>query len=581
MMEFDDATDATMRILRRRPTEVLAPFLAESAIAVVAQSTFVVAAGLSLLALGGSPRLERSLDALRELLSRPITPGEAEVFVSSLADLFTPTVVAIVGGAILVAFALGVLVRSATGAAKVHTAWAAMTDGTPTEAAVGGTLADVRTFVRFTLLQALVFLGIPALMVAVVGGVGPSPGAVLILGGLALLWVPIALFGYFALLFVPEILVVEGVGVIAGIRRNFSYLRTNFGRAVLYAILEVGALIGVGTVNGILGTAGIGRVGGLLVLFVVAPFLGLVKMGLYADPVRHPEVVSAKERQPRDAPRDSGYPREDGDRSRRGDRDGRTRRPDDRRDPRRGERQRRRREPDRRPREREPVQGRIAREPPKPGPDVPPGGPVEGQSGSADLRALLAAGTSELRGFVGRRPGLILLSLVVFLAGVVGGYRVGRNTGIDIGAGSAGADLGLFPVGPAINLAANNWQVAIGQAFAGLAFGVPTFVNLAFNGAIVGGLASLGFDMAVFAALILPHGVIEVPALAISGGLGLHLALRGVGVVRGTVSTEAAGDELERAVLVLLGLLPAFVLAGIIEAFVTPVVGDVVASAVG
>jgi uncharacterized membrane protein SpoIIM required for sporulation len=106
--------------------------------------------------------------------------------------------------------------------------------------------------------------------------------------------------------------------------------------------------------------------------------------------------------------------------------------------------------------------------------------------------------------------------------------------------------------------------------------------NLAFNGLIVGALGGVGlFDVRVFAAFILPHGVIEVPALSVSGGLGLFLGAQTVRYLRGSINRAALAATIQRAFYVLLGLLPVFVVAGFVEAFFTPVVGDLVRSSVG
>ncbi len=123
----------------------------------------------------------------------------------------------------------------------------------------------------------------------------------------------------------------------------------------------------------------------------------------------------------------------------------------------------------------------------------------------------------------------------------------------------------------AAGITLNNWQVGIAEGYGGVALGVPTAAALLFNGLVVGVTSGL-FEPVAFAALILPHGVIEVPALAVGGALGLHLGRETLWTVRGERSAAHLGRELRRALLVLVGLLPVFAVAGVVEAFLTPAI---------
>lgn len=118
----------------------------------------------------------------------------------------------------------------------------------------------------------------------------------------------------------------------------------------------------------------------------------------------------------------------------------------------------------------------------------------------------------------------------------------------------------------------NNVYVSL-QAFAGgLTFGVLTAYAMLQNGAMVGVLwamfAKAGLTLP-FLALIVPHGALELPAIAIAGGAGMMLARALVfpgDVPRGTALRHAAGVS----VRVILGTVPMFVIAAFIEGFFTP-----------
>lgn len=110
-------------------------------------------------------------------------------------------------------------------------------------------------------------------------------------------------------------------------------------------------------------------------------------------------------------------------------------------------------------------------------------------------------------------------------------------------------------------------------AFAGGVFlGIPTLWALFLNGAMLG---ILGEEMStpetglVFWSLILPHGFIELSAIAIFGGAGLLIASGLLAPGRRT-RKDALLERGRLAVLLVLGGAAMLVLAGIIEATVTP-----------
>ena len=134
---------------------------------------------------------------------------------------------------------------------------------------------------------------------------------------------------------------------------------------------------------------------------------------------------------------------------------------------------------------------------------------------------------------------------------------------------------GAVPVGPFVNIAVNNWLVATTAAFSGVFAGAPTVGTLLFNGLLIGGVAGV-VDPTVFVAFVAPHGVIELPAIAVAGGVGLRLGHVAWGVWRGSRPREALVTEIGRAWRLAVGLSVVFVVAGFVEAFVTPQVAAAV-----
>jgi len=126
----------------------------------------------------------------------------------------------------------------------------------------------------------------------------------------------------------------------------------------------------------------------------------------------------------------------------------------------------------------------------------------------------------------------------------------------------------------AVDISFHNWQVSLATALSGLALMAPTLVTMLFNGFILGVVGSLVPNMRMFLAAILPHGIVELPSFILAGSVGLSLAYRFIkALMRGESSTDAeVHGAVRQAVYIILGLAPFFILAGIIEAFVTPFV---------
>ncbi len=120
-------------------------------------------------------------------------------------------------------------------------------------------------------------------------------------------------------------------------------------------------------------------------------------------------------------------------------------------------------------------------------------------------------------------------------------------------------------------VATNNIQVSIVAFAGGIAFCLLTAFVLVLNGGnigIAGGLfASVG-ELDRFFGLILPHGLLELTAVIIAGAAGLQLgwALIAPGDRR---RSAALVEEARRAVVIVIGLVVVFVVAAIVEGFVT------------
>jgi uncharacterized membrane protein SpoIIM required for sporulation len=118
----------------------------------------------------------------------------------------------------------------------------------------------------------------------------------------------------------------------------------------------------------------------------------------------------------------------------------------------------------------------------------------------------------------------------------------------------------------------NNISVAFNAFALGITGGVGTCFVLLFNGMMLGGFFGhfanhhLSYELWSFLA---PHGILEIMTILISAGaglrLGLSLAIPGNMTRMGSLRAGA-----KEAVLLVVGTIPFFVVAGIIESFLTP-----------
>lgn len=117
----------------------------------------------------------------------------------------------------------------------------------------------------------------------------------------------------------------------------------------------------------------------------------------------------------------------------------------------------------------------------------------------------------------------------------------------------------------------NNIQVSLLAFAGGILLCLPSAALLVVNGAgigVAGGLFADAGELPKFFGLILPHGLLELTAVIVAGAAGLRLGWAIVAPGDRTRS-EAVGQEARQCVVIALGLVLAFLVAGLIEGFVT------------
>jgi len=131
--------------------------------------------------------------------------------------------------------------------------------------------------------------------------------------------------------------------------------------------------------------------------------------------------------------------------------------------------------------------------------------------------------------------------------------------------------VGIKPIASSA-IMTNNMSVGFTTFALGITAGLGTIYMMAFNGLLIGviGVACYlaGMSLQLWS-FVVPHGVLELPAIFIAGGAGLRIAqgLLFPGVLSRRDSLARSGSE---AVQLLLGTIPILITAGLIEAFVSP-----------
>jgi uncharacterized membrane protein SpoIIM required for sporulation len=124
----------------------------------------------------------------------------------------------------------------------------------------------------------------------------------------------------------------------------------------------------------------------------------------------------------------------------------------------------------------------------------------------------------------------------------------------------------------ASGIIANNVQVTFVAFAGGILAGIGTVLALVFNGVLLGGVAAAFANQGQSLHLwtfVLPHGIIELMAIAIAGGAGLWLG-SALWMPGRRTRREALTMRGREAVGLIAGTTLLLIVAGLIEGFVSP-----------
>ena len=177
-------------------------------------------------------------------------------------------------------------------------------------------------------------------------------------------------------------------------------------------------------------------------------------------------------------------------------------------------------------------------------------------------------------------------SVGVFVLGIYLGYYVSVNGWASFVLSTPGYQPGqgnpiinnVFLPFLGFDIFLHNWTVSFATILSGFGFGVPSLIAILYTGFTLGRIAVPQISsFTMFAAIILPHGIIEIPSFLLAGSLGMRL---GYAVLKGKLSPGPESENylsktLRTAIYVATGLLPLFFVAGMIEGDITPIIARI------
>ena len=118
----------------------------------------------------------------------------------------------------------------------------------------------------------------------------------------------------------------------------------------------------------------------------------------------------------------------------------------------------------------------------------------------------------------------------------------------------------------------NNITVSFTAFAAGITAGIGTIFLMFINGLLIGAVGAVchgaGMSLKLWS-FVAPHGSLELPAVFIAGGAGLRIA-QGLLFPGALPRVESLADAGRQGARLIVGVVPILIIAGLIEAFVSP-----------
>ncbi|WP_434530630.1 stage II sporulation protein M [Haloarcula sp. NS06] len=166
------------------------------------------------------------------------------------------------------------------------------------------------------------------------------------------------------------------------------------------------------------------------------------------------------------------------------------------------------------------------------------------------------------------------VAALILLGSVLLGYGLGNQVPAEWlqNPGTTGENPFMPAELTTLSLTINNLGALLVMALGAISLGSMTVLSLILNGLLIGvvvGIALKQVSPIVVAALIVPHGLIEIPALLIVAAVGLRFGWHTIQYIRGSVDTLVTEQDLQEAGWLLVTAAVLIVIAAYIEANLT------------
>ena len=171
------------------------------------------------------------------------------------------------------------------------------------------------------------------------------------------------------------------------------------------------------------------------------------------------------------------------------------------------------------------------------------------------------------------------LATVVLGVSTVVGFALGSAVPVDAIPMPEGAG-GVFPPLTTVDIAVNNLVAMFVMLLGAVSLGLMTLFALLLNGLLIGavvGIALQTLDPLVVLALLVPHGILEIPAFLVASAVGLRFARLTVRYVRGLEADLVTRRDIREAGWLVAVSALLIVVAAYIEANVTIALAERVA----
>ena len=129
-----------------------------------------------------------------------------------------------------------------------------------------------------------------------------------------------------------------------------------------------------------------------------------------------------------------------------------------------------------------------------------------------------------------------------------------------------------------LNIFLNNCGVILRCLLGSLSLRSLTIYNLALNGFFAGVLFNFlkrrGFNLSEILALILPHGIFEIPAIIIAGAAGFKIPYEIVRYLAGKKEQPLTKEDIKEYLTLAVISIILIIIAAFVEAYITPKIAE-------